>query len=76
MSPKVKKELESALVTFISTFVMTLAPLVMAHYDTAGTIEWSVFASLAATALRAGIKTVYTLLINDYTEHGSERSGT
>jgi hypothetical protein len=68
MNPTIKKEVESSIVTFIATFVMTIVPMVQDHYYSTGAITWSLVASFAAAALRAAVKVVYTKIISDYTQ--------
>ena len=68
ISPKLKKELHSAAVTFITVFIGVAVPVITTLLKSGDTKTISEIMILLSPALRAGIKAVYQLLINDYTK--------
>ena len=66
MNPKIKAELHSALVTFLSTFILIVAPLFAEHLQNEQTITSAVLISIVTAGARAAFKAVYQMLITEY----------
>jgi hypothetical protein len=67
ISPKVKAELQSALVTFITVFIGVASPLLLQHINAQTVIDGALITAIISAAGRSAVKAVYQLLVNDYT---------
>ena len=71
LSPKVKHELNSALVTFITVFVGVAVPMIQQHVASQSVFDGALITAIAIAAGRSAVKAVYQLLITDYSNVGA-----
>ncbi len=67
---KIKNEISSFAVTFITTFLLTAGPMLEDlwnnHTVTNNELTWALITPIAVAGVRAAIKAVYTKIIHDY----------
>lgn len=67
LSPKVKAEIHSVAVSFITAFVAALAPALAVFLKSGNTITIAEVTALLYPILRIAVKSAYSQFISDYT---------
>ena len=69
ISPKVKEEIHSATVTFLTVFIGVALPMITQHMQAQTVFDGALITAILTAALRSAVKAVYQLLITDYTNN-------